>query len=81
MRAEALRGDRYAGRSIPRHLVERTRRGGGGVVEAVFAAEDQKESEKIEVSPKVESDGGIGKEWEPFWEPRLFNLAKPYVSD
>ena len=41
-----------------------------GVVEAVFAAEDQKESEKIEVSPKVESDGGTGKDWEPFWEPQ-----------
>ena len=41
------------------------------VVEAVFAEPDEKEETKtIAIPLKGLPDGGIGKEWEPFWEPQ-----------
>ena len=41
------------------------------VVEAVFAAPDEKEETKTIAIPLTGlPDGGIAKEWEPFWEPQ-----------
>ena len=40
------------------------------VVEAVFAEPDENETRKIATPLKGIPDGGIAKEWEPFWEPQ-----------
>jgi hypothetical protein len=39
------------------------------VVEAVFAEPDEEEKKTV-IPQKGLPDGGDGKEWEPFWEPR-----------
>jgi hypothetical protein len=39
------------------------------VVEAVFAEPDEEEKKRIATPLKGLPDGGIDKEWEPFWEP------------
>ena len=40
------------------------------VVEAVFAEPDVEEKKRIATPLKGLPDGGIDKEWEPFWEPQ-----------
>jgi hypothetical protein len=40
------------------------------IVEAVFSEPDEKERLANVIPPKGFSGGGIGKEWEPFWEPQ-----------
>ncbi len=40
------------------------------VVEAVFAEPDEEEKKRVVTLLKGLPDGGIGKEWEPFWEPQ-----------
>ncbi|MGA8730323.1 MAG: tyrosine-type recombinase/integrase, partial [Terracidiphilus sp.] len=40
------------------------------VVEAVFAEPDEEEKKKISTPLKGLPNGGIDKEWEPFWEPQ-----------
>ena len=40
------------------------------IVEAVFAEPDEEETKKIAAPLKGLPDGGIAKEWEPFWEPQ-----------
>jgi hypothetical protein len=43
------------------------------VVEAVFA-EPEEDERRIVTSPAGLPDRGEGKEWEPFWKPRLLSL-------
>ncbi len=40
------------------------------VAEAVFAEPDEEEKKRVVTLLKGLPDGGIGKEWEPFWEPQ-----------
>ena len=40
------------------------------VVEAVFAEPDEKADNRSVTPLKDLPDGGVGKEWEPFWEPQ-----------
>jgi hypothetical protein len=40
------------------------------IVEAVFAEPDEEERKRIATPLKGLPDGGIAKEWEPFWEPQ-----------
>ena len=40
------------------------------VVEAVFAEPDEEEKKRIAAPLKGLPAGGIGNEWEPFWEPQ-----------
>lgn len=40
------------------------------VVEAVFAEPDEEEKKRVVTLLKGMPEGGIGKQWEPFWEPQ-----------
>jgi integrase len=40
------------------------------IVEAVFAEPDEEERKRIAIPLKGLPDGGIAKQWEPFWEPQ-----------
>jgi integrase len=40
------------------------------VVEAVFAEPDEEEKKRIVTPLKGLPDGGVGNDWEPFWEPQ-----------
>ncbi len=50
------------------------------VVEAVFAEPEKEDEEKGNAIPlKGLPDSGIGKEWEPFWEPQAVLLGQKSV--